>query len=76
MMKLETRLIILLSGSDMNNKFMIHFAGAVYSNELYSREGKHIYELTEAIQEAEELYPDDEYEIYNGNEGYSNFKEF
>lgn len=58
------------------NKFMIHFAGAFYSNELYNSKGSHIYDLTEAIQEAENQYPNDEYEIYNGEEGFSNFKEF
>lgn len=60
----------------MNSKFMIHFAGAFYSNELYNSRGEHIYDLTEAIEEAENQFPEDEYELYNGEEGFSNFKEF
>jgi len=60
----------------MNSKFIIHFAGNMYSFELYNSRGQHIFDLMEAIQEAEEQYPNDEYELYNGEEGFSNFKEF
>jgi len=55
-------------------KFMINFRDSFYSFELYSEEGDHIYELEEAVEEASKQYPNQEYEIYNGNEGYSNYE--
>jgi len=57
-------------------KFMIHFKGAPYSNELYCIEkGSYIYDLDKAIETAEARYPDCEYEVYNGNQAYSNIKD-
>ena len=60
----------------MDSKFMIHFAGSMYSNELYNTRGEHIFDLIEAIAESEDQFPNAEYELYNGDEGYSNYKEF
>jgi len=60
----------------MNSKFMIHFAGSMYSNELYNDKGNYVYDLIEAIEAAENQFPDAEYELYNGDEGYCNYKEF
>lgn len=56
-------------------KFMIHFKGAAHSNELYDAQGREIYDLEAAIAAAEEKYPGEEYEIYNGQESHSTFKE-
>lgn len=54
-------------------KFMIHFRGAAYSNELYDERGREVFELEAAKDAAAALYPDAEYELYNGEEGYRNY---
>lgn len=57
----------------MANKFMIHFRGSAYSNELYDDRGREVFTLEDAIEAAESQYSGDEYEIYNGNEAHSTF---
>lgn len=52
------------------NKFMIHFQGSPYSNELYDLRGREVFTLEAAIATAEEQYPDDSWEIYNGSESH------
>jgi len=57
----------------MANKFMIHFRGAPYSNELYDERGREVFDLETAIETAENQYSPDEYEVYNGSESHSTF---
>lgn len=54
-------------------KFMIHFEGSVYSNELYNEKGQEIFILEDAIEQAKTEYPGEKFEVYNGVEGYANF---
>lgn len=59
-----------------NKKFMIHFEGSVYSNELYCNEkGSYIFDLQKAIEEAETQFPKEKFEVYNGVEGFCNFED-
>lgn len=49
-------------------KFMIRFAGAVYANELMSDDpGDYVYELDEAIAEAERQFGPTGWELWNGS---------
>ena len=57
-------------------KFMIHFQGAVYANELYSADkGEEIFTLEEAVAAAEELYGPTGWEVYNGSDGENRFED-
>ena len=40
-------------------KFMIHFRGAPYSNELYDERGREVFDLETAIETAENQYAPD-----------------
>jgi len=53
-------------------KFKIRFQGDLYHHELYDENGSEIYKLATAIAVAEENYPSEKYEIFNGDEGYDN----
>lgn len=62
----------------MAAKFMIHLQGATYSNELYkypAMEGKHIYNLQEAIAQAKLSFPKCTWTVYNGEESFCNENE-
>ena len=62
----------------MSTKFMIKLQGTVYSNELYSCpsiNGEHIFDFEEAIERAEQLFPDCNWTVYNGEDCYSNYEE-
>lgn len=48
-------------------KFMIRLQGAVYANELYGASGDHIYDLDEAIQQAETQFGPSGWELWNGS---------
>ena len=53
--------------------FMIHFQGAVYANELYGVTGDYIYDVDEAVAEAERQFGPDGWEVYNGSEGVNRY---
>lgn len=50
-------------------KFMVELAGSFYTYELYNDAGAHIYDLTEAVNCAEDQFGEDWQAVYNGNEG-------
>lgn len=52
-------------------KFMIHFQGAVYSNELYDERGRECLDIETAKEAALSQFPNSAWEIYNGEEGFS-----
>jgi hypothetical protein len=55
-------------------KFMVHFQGAVYANELYCvARGDNVFTLERAIEECEEQFGPDGWETYNGHEGENRF---
>lgn len=59
----------------MKSKFMIKLQGTVYANELYkfpSLNGEHIYDLSEAIEQARRSFPKCIWTVYNGEESYCN----
>lgn len=55
-------------------RFMIHFQGAPYSNELYGATGDYVYDLDEAVTEATEQFGPAGWEVYNGHEASNRFK--
>lgn len=62
----------------MANKFMIKLQGTVYANELYkypAMEGRHIYDLNEAIAQAKLSFPKCIWTVYNGEESFCNENE-
>jgi hypothetical protein len=48
------------------NKFRIELIGAFYTYELYDSRGREIFDLDEAIEAAEEQYPNEWYSVFNG----------
>ena len=56
-------------------RFMIHFQGAPYANELYGVTGDYIYVIEEAVEQAEQQFGPDGWEVYNGNEAINRFRE-
>lgn len=57
------------------SKFRININGSFYSYELYNDKGEEIFTLDAAIEAAREQYPDDLWEVWNGEEAYSNYEE-
>lgn len=54
----------------MKFKFKVHLLSSFYANELYDENGSEIFNLEDAIRVAKDRYPNDSWEVYNGNDGF------
>jgi hypothetical protein len=49
--------------------FHVLHPGSLYSHVLYSREGDHVFDLSTAVEVAEDMHGSDWSEVYNGLDG-------
>lgn len=56
------------------SRFFIRFEGAPYANELYGETGDYVYDLDEAIHQAEIQFGPFGWEIWNGSGEHSRLK--